>query len=132
MEAMYQEYRDIVEFRMVYIREAHAADGQRPVGYAKEKGINQQTNYDDRCVTAQMLMDDKSLTIPCLIDSMDNTTNEAYQAHPDRVFLVQPDGRLAVAAERGPRGFQPGLESTRKWLKEYRQAQQESYKGSSK
>lgn len=122
MEAMYQEFRDIAEFRMVYIREAHAADSQRPVPYAKEKGIVQQTDYGDRCVTAQMLMDEKQLTIPCLIDGMDNATNQAYQAQPDRVFLVQVDGKLAVAAERGPFGFKPGLEQTRAWLEDYRRS----------
>ena len=109
MEKMYQDYKDIAEFRMVYIREAHAADGDRPVGIAREKEINQQTTYEGRCTTAKMLFNDKSLTIPCLIDSMDNKTNTAYSAQPDRVFLVRKDGRLAVAADKGPRGFGPGV-----------------------
>ncbi len=120
MEKMYQEYKDIVEFRMIYIREAHAADGNRPVGYAKAKGINQQTTYSERCTTAEMLMAEKKLTIPCLIDGMDNAANLAYRAQPDRVFLVRKDGRLAVAADRGPWGFQPGVEEVEAWLKEYK------------
>ena len=39
MEEMYQEFKDIAEFRLVYIREAHAADSNWSVPYAKEKGI---------------------------------------------------------------------------------------------
>ncbi len=125
MEKMYQEYKDIVEFRMVYIREAHAADGDRPAGIAREKEINQQTTYEGRCTTAKMLLDDESLTIPCLIDSMDNKTNTAYSAQPDRVFLVRKDGRLAVAADRGPRGFAPAVEDVNKWLTEFRKTSKE-------
>ncbi len=110
---------------MVYINEAHAADGRRPVGYAREKGITEHDDYTERCTTAQMLIDDKSLTLPCLIDGMDNKVNEAYHAWPDRIFLVRTDGRLAVAADRGPWGFQPALKATEAWLKEFRANGQE-------
>ncbi len=118
MERMYNEYKDVADFRMIYIREAHAADGPRPMGVGKTLGIKEHKDYSDRCQTAEMLINDRSLTMPMLIDDMDNTTNLAYQAHPDRVFLVRTDGRLAVAAERGPWGFAPGLDATQQWLSE--------------
>lgn len=104
---------------MVYINEAHAADGRRPVGYAKEKGITEHDDYEERCTTAQMLIDDETLTIPCLIDGMDNKVNKSYSAWPDRIFLVRTDGKLAVAANRGPWGFKPGLTASNDWLKEF-------------
>ena len=116
---MYQDYKDVAEFRMVYINEAHAADGRRPVAYAKEKGITEHDNYEERCTTAQMLLDDKTLTIPCVIDGMDNKVNQAYSAWPDRIFLVRTDGKLAVAANRGPFGFGPGLNASKDWLKQF-------------
>ena len=122
---MYQDYKDVAEFRMVYINEAHAADGNWPVPYAKELGITEHVDYKARCTTAQMLLDDKKLTIPCLIDGMDNKVNENYKAWPDRIFLVRKDGRLAVAASRGPWGFKPGLEAAEKWLAEYKQSGKE-------
>lgn len=121
MEKMFQDYKDIAEFRLIYIREAHAADGSRPVQYAKEKGINQHTNYEERCTTAQLLIDDKKLTMPFLIDSMDNQTNLDYSAQPDRVFVVDKDGKIVVAAGRGPFGFKPGLDQAKKWLGKYRE-----------
>ena len=125
MEQMYKTYKDIAEFRLVYITEAHAADSNRSVDYAKEKGINQHKNYGERCTTAEMLMNDKSLTMPTLIDGMDNAVNKAYSAHPDRVFLVRSDGRLAVAAARGPSGFKPALEQTEEWLAEFKKSGEE-------
>ncbi|MGI9519014.1 MAG: deiodinase-like protein [Pirellulaceae bacterium] len=125
IEQMFQDYKDVAEFRMVYINEAHAADGNWPVEYAREKGINEHTNYGERCTTAQMLLDEKQLTIPCLIDGMDNAVNEAYKAWPDRVFLVRTDGVLAVAAARGPWGFEPGLEAASEWLAHFKETGEE-------
>ena len=121
MEKMYNQYKDVVEFRMVYINEAHAADSNWASTVAKDKGINNHKNFGERCTTAKMLMDDESLTIPCVIDGMDNKINKAYSAWPDRVFLVRSDGRLAVAAERGPWGFGPALEKVDDWLADYRE-----------
>lgn len=121
MEKMYQDYKDMVEFRLVYIKEAHASDGSRPVGYAEELGITEHKNYGQRCQTAEKLITDKSLTIPTLIDDMDDNVNKDYKAHPDRVFLVRKDGRLAVAAKRGPFGFKPAINKAKAWLASYKE-----------
>ena len=123
MEKMYQDNKDIVEFRLVYIREAHAVDSNRPSPVAKARGIKEPTNFKERCSTASSLLKDNNLTIPTLIDSMDNKTDTDYSAKPDRVFLVAKDGTLAVAGARGPRGFKPGCEEVEKWLVEYRKTQ---------
>ncbi len=42
-----------------------------------------------------------------LIDEMDDATNRAYGAVPDRLFLVDGDGRIAFKGEPGPMGFRP-------------------------
>ena len=120
MEQLFRDYKDIADFRLVYIREAHAADSNRPVGYAEELGINNHTSYEERCSTADQLLNDKSLTIPCVIDDMKDAVNGAYHAWPDRVFLVRTDGRLAVAADRGPWGFKPALDQVAEWLSAFR------------
>ena len=69
-------------------------------------------------MTASMLISDKELTIPCLVDDMDNTANKAYQAHPDRIYVVRTDGRIAIAAAQGPFGFAPALRDTQVWLEQ--------------
>jgi len=125
MERLYQTYKDIAEFRIVYIREAHASDSSWPVGYAKEKGITEHTSYEDRCTTAEMLLEDKNLNIPCIIDDMEDSVNEAYGAWPDRVYLVRSDGRLAVAGKRGPWGFKPALDEVAEWLAAFDEAGEE-------
>ena len=112
MEKLYQDYKDIAEIYIVYISEAHASDASSswPVPYAKELGIKEHTNYGERCAVATRLVTDKKLTIPCLIDGMDNAAADAYKGWPDRVFLVRTDGKLGVAAGRGPWGFVPALD----------------------
>ena len=122
MEQMYQENKDIAEFYIVYISEAHAMDDKRPVAYAKEMKIKEHTTYGERCAVAEMLVRDKKLTIPCLIDGIENTVAKAYKALPDRIFVVGTDGKLVVAGKRGPFGFKPALEETKKWIAAYRES----------
>jgi hypothetical protein len=119
MEKIYRDYKDIAEFRIVYIREAHAADSTWPVDYAKEKGITEHKNYGERCMVAERMMEEENVTIPCIIDEFDNKVNAAYKAWPTRLFVVRGDGRLAVAAERGPWGFKPAIKKAKAWLAEY-------------
>ena len=117
---MYQDYKDIAEFRIVYISEAHAIDDRRPVPYAIEKGIKEHTTYGERCSVAQILIDEGKLTIPSIIDKMDNHVAEVYDSHPNRLFLVRKDGRLGVAGGPGPWGWDPSLEEAQKWLAQYK------------
>ena len=125
MEQMYQHYKDIAEFRIVYIKEAHAVDSHRAVSYAIEEGINQPKTYTDRCLIAEMLVQTGTLTIPMIIDTIDDRVNGLYQGLPSRVFLVRSDGILGVAAERGPWGFPPALEQAGKWLAQYQETGKE-------
>lgn len=121
MQNMYETYGDIAEFRIVYIKEAHASDSSWPVPYAKEKGIKEHTTFGERCDVAKKLLDDNKLTIPTVVDNMENEANEAYKAWPDKVFVVRTDGRLAVAAKRGPWGFKPAMDEAKKWLAEFKE-----------
>ncbi len=120
MKEMYETYNEVAEFRIVYIREAHAADSDWPLTFAQEKGITEHKDYGERCTTAEVMMAENDITIPCVIDNMDNAVNNAYLGHPTRVFLVRKDGILGVAAGRGPAGYKPGLQATMAWLAEYK------------
>ncbi|MCP4247061.1 MAG: hypothetical protein GY778_08420 [bacterium] len=120
MEELYQTYKDLAGIYIVYISEAHAADDRSPVGYAKKMGIKEHTTFGERCSVASRLVADKKLTIPCLVDGMEAEAEKAYQGWPDRVYLINKDGQLAVAGNRGPWGFAPALKAAEKWLAEYK------------
>ena len=45
--------------------------------------------------------------MPALVDDMEDTANRAYDAYPDRLYLVGKDGRIAYRGGPGPFGFDP-------------------------
>jgi type I thyroxine 5'-deiodinase len=52
-------------------------------------------------------MKDLKLTIPCLVDDLANTAQKAYAGWPDRIYVVDREGKVAYKGEPGPRGFKP-------------------------
>ncbi len=113
---MYEAYRDRVAFLFVYIREAHSddewqlgANRRDSIIYAQPTTIGRRKEIATSCSTAL------KLTMPCLVDGMDNHVDDAYAAWPERLFVVDVDGRIAFASGQGPFGFEP--KHVRKWLR---------------
>ena len=46
-----------------------------------------------------------NLTIPMLVDDIDDTVSRAFDAMPDRMYIIGKDGRIAYKGGRGPREF---------------------------
>ena len=122
MARMYEKYKDLVEFRIVYVKEAHAADGDAPT---EGQTIKLATNREERCQTASRLIENKQLKIPMLVDEIDNRVCSAYQAHPDRLFVIRTDGKFGFVADKGPWGFMPGLVFAERWLAEFKKTGQD-------
>ncbi len=95
-----------MQFYIVYIKEAHPTDG-RQVGKNTQDGVEfkQPTTELERIGVAKSCVANLKLTLPCLLDGMDNKVGEAYAGWPDRLFVVGHDGTIAFAGGRGPRGF---------------------------
>ena len=45
------------------------------------------------------------LGMPVLVDDMKNSVATAYNAMPDRLFVLRADGTIGCRGDRGPRGF---------------------------
>lgn len=45
--------------------------------------------------------------IKTYVDEMDIAVSEAYASMPDRLYLVDSNGRIAYAGGKGPFGFKP-------------------------
>ncbi|HPZ07708.1 MAG TPA: deiodinase-related protein [Candidatus Eremiobacteraeota bacterium] len=125
MEKMYQNYKDIAEFRIVYIREGHPSNSSRSVKYAVEKGIIDPRNYLERCTVARLFIEEGKITVPVILDNMDNTVDDNYDAWPARVFIIGENGLIALLSDKGPKGFESGLKKAGKWLEEYKKAGKE-------
>jgi hypothetical protein len=114
---MYRRHKDDVTFLMVYIKEAHASDGRVSQANVRQ-GINirNHTDYADRADVAKTACSLLKIELPAIVDGMNDAVSKAYAAAPDRIYVVDKDGRIAVMADRGPRGFNPGVEAARRWL----------------
>ena len=47
------------------------------------------------------------LTFPAIVDNMDNKVEKAYDAWPDRLYVVNKRGKIAYKGGKGPGGFKP-------------------------
>jgi len=65
----------------------------------------QPSNLTERTEVASVCALRLELSIPTLIDDMQNSTDLKYYALPDRLYLVGRDGRIAYRGAPGPFGF---------------------------
>jgi type I thyroxine 5'-deiodinase len=99
-----------VEFYLVYIQEAHASDGWQVDSNEKDKVIyDYPKDYDERLVVATACSTKLGIQFPALVDTLDNKTEVAYTAWPDRLYLIDSSGRIAFKSEAGPFGFKTDL-----------------------
>jgi type I thyroxine 5'-deiodinase len=48
-----------------------------------------------------------AIELPALLDDFDDSTDEAYMGWPDRLYVIDRDGRIAYKSKPGPFGFDP-------------------------
>jgi hypothetical protein len=105
---MYFKYKSKVDFYIVYIREAHPTDGRQSRSNTLEKIlIKQPKTLEERIGIAEQMCKKLEISIPTLIDGIDNKVGNAYSGMPDRLYLVGRDGKIAYKGDRGPSGFKP-------------------------
>lgn len=97
-----------MQFFVVYIREAHALDSPSPLGGGGMPIVEDPVTLDERRAVAAVCLAKLALEpMPALVDDMQDTANRAYDAYPDRLYLVGADGRIAYRGGPGPFGFDP-------------------------
>ena len=105
---MYKEYKDRAAFLFVYIREAHPEDGwQSPANVKQGVVFNQPKTLTERRSVAHKCRAGLKLSMPCVVDTMENTADNLYAAWPERMFIIDSNGRIAYAGRQGPWGFKP-------------------------
>jgi alkylhydroperoxidase family enzyme len=106
---MKNRYGDRVQFLGIYVREAHPTDGWRLPGndrvgisIAQPRSTQERTEVAGRCCQAL------KMTMPLLVDEVDDAVGHAYSGMPDRLYVIDRSGRVAYKAGRGPFGFKTG------------------------
>ena len=59
----------------------------------------------ERSSVAASCVKNLGIKIPALVDDLKNSTERAYTACPDRLYLVDSEGRVAYKSDPGPFGF---------------------------
>ena len=92
--------------RFVYIHEAHPSDGWQ-VENNRRDGIELRDPRElaERRDVALTCATRLGLTVPVLLDGMDNAVSRAFNAWPERLYVVAGGGRVAYQGGRGPYGF---------------------------
>jgi hypothetical protein len=111
---MYARHKGQVDFYAVYIREAHPSDGWS-LSSNDRLGIKieQPKTIETRNLVASQCCKSLGMTMPLLVDAMDDRVNRAYSGFPDRLYLIDRDGKVAYKGGRGPFGYKPrDLEQT--------------------
>ena len=106
MERLYSRFKDRIEFFVVYVQEAHPTDGWQVESNIKDDVFyRQHQSLDEREEAAQSCTIGLHISIPILVEEMDNAIDEAYGAAPERLYLIGKDGRVAYHGGAGPPFF---------------------------
>jgi Iodothyronine deiodinase len=70
--------------------------------------VKQPLLQDERTGVAKTCCAKLEITMPMVVDEMDDRVGHAYSGMPDRMYLIDRAGRIAYKGGRGPFGFKPG------------------------
>jgi thiol-disulfide isomerase/thioredoxin len=108
VDRLYEKYKDRAHFIMVYVREAHPTDGWKMQANTRVGvEVNQPTSFEDREQVASQFCERLDPKIPVVIDEVNDPTGHAYSGMPARLYVINPDGKVAYKSGRGPFGFKP-------------------------
>ena len=65
----------------------------------------QPTSAEERGKVAGECRTGLKLSMPMLLDGLDNAVGRAYSGWPDRLYIVGKDGKIAYKGRPGPGGF---------------------------
>jgi hypothetical protein len=103
---MFQKYKDRVAFYIVYIQEAHASDfWQMPDNIRQGVIFRNPATLLARQAVADSCVRKLHIAIPALLDGMDNRVEAEYKGWPDRLYLIDIQGRIVFRSKPGPFGF---------------------------
>lgn len=62
---------------------------------------------EERAFVAGACVRKLGIKIPAVLDEFGNSTEQAYTGWPDRIYLIDSQGRIAYKSPPGPFGFKP-------------------------
>ena len=93
-------------FLVVYIIEAHPTDIWQSENNLKDKVLfASPKNEEERGYIAGACVRKLGIKFPAVLDDFNDSTERAYTGWPDRIYLIDSQGRIAYKSKPGPFGF---------------------------
>jgi type I thyroxine 5'-deiodinase len=97
----------VVEFVLVYVREAHPADGWTFPDWSR---VEDPDTHEQRMLVAVRCQQELQFDFTTVVDSLDDRTAQRWSAWPERLFVVSRVGRVVYTGDQGPFGFNPAAD----------------------
>jgi hypothetical protein len=105
-EQLFESHKKTIDFRIVYIRDSHSVLGFRAPTNDR-LGISPDQEPKSVADRERWACEDRkkmNCTIPIVMDTFDDATMRAYDAFPQRIYVLDMSGRV-VYASSGLVGF---------------------------
>jgi type I thyroxine 5'-deiodinase len=108
VEKIRKDFEDEVELVLVYIKEAHPEDEwQTDSNVESEVVFEQPKTFEARMDVARTFMDRMKVETETLVDDVRNTAMACYAAWPERIYVIDREGRIVYKGGVGPFYFAP-------------------------
>jgi hypothetical protein len=96
------------DFVKIYVSEAHPTD-EWQVYTTKDIDYKQPQQLSERATCANKYVEEqlKGADVPVFLDGMDNRAEYLYSAHPERLYVLSPQGDIVYKGGMGPFGYLP-------------------------
>ncbi len=97
---MFESHKKTIDFKIVYIRDTHPVLGLRAPTNDRLKLApeNEPKNLADREKWACEDRKKMKCTIPVVMDTFDDRTLRAYDAFPQRIYVLDKSGKVAYSS----------------------------------
>ena len=108
MNKLAEQYKGKVDFYAVYILEAHPTDVWELQSNVRDKVLfRSPRDEEERASVAGACVRKLGIKFPAVLDEFGNSAERAYTGWPDRIYLIDTNGRVAYKSKPGPFGFKP-------------------------
>ena len=108
IEKLREEFSSQAEFAIVYIKEAHPEDEWQSENNVKQDVLYRQPKtFEARMEVAREFVDRMGVETDAYVDDIRNTALACYAAWPERIYVIDRDGRISYKGGVGPFYFDP-------------------------
>lgn len=106
VESVYERFENDANFLMVYVRDPHPTDGWAMESNVRAGvAVKQPTTLAERSEVCELFRKKLKPAIPVVVDDISDPVNTAYSGTPARLYVIDPQGKVAYKNGRGPFGF---------------------------